>query len=88
MVAQGHGRFGPIVVADPRESIRIKKKSPAFEHWFPRKEQTRARGGDAYIELYARCDRLKYSPLYFMRRRLNGKQGKTYGERNRIYRET
>ena len=26
MVAQGHGKFGPIVVADPRESFRIKKK--------------------------------------------------------------
>ena len=25
MVALGHGKFGPIVVADPRESFRIKK---------------------------------------------------------------
>ena len=23
MVAQGHGKFGPIVVADPKESFRI-----------------------------------------------------------------
>ena len=26
MVAQGHGKFAPIVVADPRESFRVKKK--------------------------------------------------------------
>ena len=27
MVAQGHGKFCPIVVADPRESFRIIKKN-------------------------------------------------------------
>ena len=26
MVAQGHGKFGPIIVADLRKSFRVKKK--------------------------------------------------------------
>ena len=30
---------------------------------------------------------MKDTPLFFMRRRLNGKPGKVYGERNREYRE-
>ena len=61
---------------------------PRFCHWFPLRTVARAtRGGDKYEEKFAKCDRLKNSPLYYMRRRLNGKEGKTYGERNRIYRE-
>lgn len=35
----------------------------------------------------AKTDSLKNSPLFYMRRRLNGKPGKEYGERNRTYRE-
>ena len=59
--------------------------SPRFDHWFPRKEEgTRiTRNTEENIEQYARCDRLYNSPIYYMRRRLNGKQGKIYGERNR-----
>ena len=56
--------------------------------WFPRRDSGRAtRRGDKYLETYARCDRLKQSPVFYMRRRLNGKEGKIYGERNRCYRE-
>ena len=62
--------------------------NPDFAHWFPlRSGRTSARSGEKYLEEYARCDRLKNSPLFFMRRRLNGKEGKVYGERNRVYRE-
>jgi hypothetical protein len=43
-----------------------------FEGWFPRSEARRSgRNPRPYHEAYARCDRLKNSPLYFMRRRLN-----------------
>ena len=63
--------------------------SERFEHWFPRKEEggrvTRRR--EEYVEEYARCDRLFNSPVFYMRRRLNGKPGRHYGERNREYRE-
>ena len=46
-----------------------------------------ARGGGIYEEKQAKTDRLRNSPLYYMRRRLNGKPGKEYGERNKIYRD-
>jgi hypothetical protein len=43
-----------------------------FEGWFPLRQTTRTtRSTRPYEEKYARCDRLKNSPLYFMRRRLN-----------------
>ena len=59
-----------------------------FGHWFPLREgRVSARSSEIYSEKYAHCDRLKNSSLYYMRRRLNGKPGKSYGERNRIYRE-
>ena len=62
--------------------------SSKFGHWFPIKEgRTSARTGDKYLEEFARCDRLRNSPIFYMRRRLNGKEGKRYGERYRIYRE-
>ena len=38
-------------------------------------------------EFQARKDRLFSSPPFYYRRRLNGKPGKTYEERNRRYRE-
>ena len=61
---------------------------PRFCHWFPLKENRRsATSTEQYEEKFARCDRLKNSPLFYMRRRLNGKEGKQYGERNRAYRE-
>ena len=62
--------------------------NPRFNHWFPLNTGRRsARNNDKYEEKYARTDRLKNSPLYYMRRRLNGKEGKIYGERNRTFRE-
>ena len=63
--------------------------SDRFRHWFPLKDGRRSeRNPEKYKEMYARCDRLKDSPLFYMRRRLNGKEGKKYGERYRIYRES
>ena len=61
---------------------------PKFCHWFPRRTAGRTtRNKEVYEEKHAKCDRLMNSPIYYMRRRLNGKQGKVYGERNRQYRE-
>ena len=62
--------------------------SDRFKSWFPLKRTSRAtRSTDRYLETHARCDRLKNSPVFFMRRRLNGKPGKTYGKRNQFWRE-
>ena len=62
-----------------------------FAHWFPLKQsRSRARNTgkqELYQEQKARCDRLKNSPLYYFRRRLNGKVGKTYGKRYEEYRQ-
>ena len=69
---------------------KFSKKAAAsqrFESWFPRKTGRSGRHGEEYHEFQARTDRLFNSPLYYHRRRLNGKPGKTYGERNRRYRE-
>ena len=62
----------------------------AFQGWFPARATGRRgarRGGEAYHEDHARCNRLRDSPIFFMRRRLNGKEGKQYGQRNRDYRD-
>ena len=58
--------------------------------WFPLKTSGRSgiRGNDLYKEEYARCNRLLNSPVFYMRRRLNGKEGRIYGERNKKYRDT
>ena len=62
--------------------------SPRFAKWFPKNEGGRAvRNRDEFKEMHAKTDRLKNSPLFYMRRRLNGKEGKKYGERNKQYRE-
>ena len=64
--------------------------NPRYADWFPEKPKrrnTRGGAGEKYLEEYARCDRLVNSPLFFFRRRLNGKPGKRYGERNRKYRD-
>ena len=43
-----------------------------FAAWFPMVSGRRSqRNHRPYEEKYARCDRLRDSPLYFMRRRLN-----------------
>ena len=63
-------------------------KSERFRGWFPlRQEKRETRNTEKYQEFYARCERLRNSPLYYMRRRLNGKEGKTYGQRYHMYRE-
>ena len=62
--------------------------SQRFAKWFPKTTGRRsARNREIYEERMAKTERLKNSPLYYMRRRLNGKEGKIYGERNRRYRE-
>ena len=62
--------------------------SDRFRSWFPLNEARRSgRNSEIYKEFQAKNDRLKNSPLFYMRRRLNGKEGKSYGERNRIYRK-
>ena len=61
--------------------------NPRFEFWFPPRVVRSGRRGKEFHEFPARTDRLFNSPLYYYRRRLNGKPGKTYGERNRRYRE-
>ena len=59
-----------------------------FKKWFPRKDNRRGRQGDEFKEFLPwPIDRLKNSPLFYMRRRLNGKAGKEYGEINRKYKE-
>ena len=64
--------------------------SRRFMKWFPLEKSGRSGGrrGELYHEDFARCNRLKDSPIFYMRRRLNGKEGKTYGERNKQYRDT
>ena len=64
--------------------------SPVFKRWFPRRERTRqaSRTSEVYVETFARCDRLRNSPVHYMRRRLNGKVGRPHGSRNREYRDT
>ena len=61
--------------------------NPRFEDWFPENTGRNTRGRDKYKEEFARCNRLYNSPLYYMRRRLNGKPGRTYGLRYKEYRE-
>ena len=62
-----------------------------FSDWFPkvtaRRSMRRGREGGEYREDYARCKRLYDSPLFYMRRRLNGRDGRSYGVRNKEYRE-
>ena len=61
--------------------------STRFSEWFPLEEGRRGRRGNTFKEETARTNRLRDSPIFFMRRRLNGKEGKSYGARNREYRE-
>ena len=63
------------------------RMNPCFEHWFPERAGRQGRHAEQYQEFTARTDRLNNSPLYYYRRRLNGKPGKLYGERNRKYRD-
>ena len=64
---------------------------PRFDKWFPRKDTRCSRRSavhsEVFLESKARCNRLKNSPLYYYRRVLNGKVGKTYGTRYKECRE-
>ena len=66
---------------------RKASSNPRFAAWFPERTGRSGRYGDQFQEMNARTDRIYNSPLYYYRRRLNGKEGKTYGMRNRRYRE-
>ena len=44
-----------------------------YAAWFPKRDGGRSlRNGKEYVEEYARCDRLYNSPIFAMRRALNG----------------
>ena len=62
--------------------------SRRFQEWFPLRVSGRAGawGGEKFMEEFARCDRLRNSPIFYMRRSSNGKDGRSYGERNKRYR--
>ena len=62
---------------------------PRFAEWFPyrRTSRTGNRGGEVFLKEKARCNRLRDSPIFYMRRHLNGKPGKDYGQRNKDYRD-
>ena len=62
-------------------------QSDRFDHWFPKREGRATRNSEEFEEQYARCDRLFNSPLFYMRRRMNGKPGRSYGLRNAQYRQ-
>ena len=62
--------------------------NPKYDRWFPKRTGRQGRNREEYLEITARTDRLNNTPLFFFRRRLNGKEGKVYGERNREYRDT
>ena len=60
--------------------------NPRFESWFPLRRGRSGRRGEEFHEYPARTDILFNSPLFYYQRRLNGKPGKMYGERNHKYR--
>ena len=63
-------------------------KETRFAHWFPLKGGRATRTSMKYEEeIHARCHRLRDWPLFYVRRRLNGKPGRTYGVRNQFWRE-
>ena len=62
-------------------------RNPRFSGWFPPRMGRSGRHGEEFLEQQARTDRLFNTPLFYYRRRLNGKPGKTYGQRNKRYRE-
>ena len=64
--------------------------NPRFQQWFPLKDcrsSRRLKNREIYREDKTRCNRLVNSPVYYFRRRLNGKEGKNYGSRYKEYRE-
>ena len=54
------------------EKFAKKSLEGNYSHWFPLADKKKAtRHGRRYKEEYARCDRLKNSPIFHMRRVLN-----------------
>ena len=64
---------------------------PLFAKCFPLKNTRTSvrntKNNEIYLESKARCTRLQNSPFFYFRRRLNGKEGKTYGKRYAEYRK-
>ena len=89
------GKAGLDTLRARREEINMKfatkcANDPVFARWFPletSRRSTRNGHGGIYKEEKACCERLKNSPLFYFRRILNGRVGKTYGVRNKDYRE-
>ena len=86
---------GIVTLRERREELCRKfalkcSNDPVFSKWFPlRTGRMSSRNGrnEMYLEERARCERMKNSPVYYFRRILNGKPGKTYGTHNKSYRE-
>ena len=80
---------------DRREELCMKfalkcARDPVFARWFPQRTTRRSgrtSASEQYLEEKARCERMRNSPLFFFRRLLNGKEGKSIGVRNREYRQ-
>ena len=73
-------------VRQRREEMCLKfarklSEHPLFEEFFPKKTARASRRGnpETFLEKKARCDRMHNSPLFYYRRILNDKPGKTYG---------
>jgi hypothetical protein len=56
------------------EKFALKSVGGKYSSWFPPRDTRLVRNGNRYREDYARCDRLKNSPLFYMRRVLNGRE--------------
>ena len=58
--------------------------NPRFMRWFPPREgrqgARRAGGGEQNHEFTSRTDLLQNFPLFYFRCRLNGKEGKKFGD--------
>ena len=62
--------------------------SGCFLSWFLLQDERQGRSTGMFKEEHPRCNRMRDSPIFYMRRRLNGKEGKVYGQRNRDYWDT
>ena len=57
------------------EAFARKAAVGKLRHWFPRREAPRStRQTTSYHESFARCQRLRNSPIHYMRRLLNGRE--------------
>ena len=89
------GIAGINTLRERREELCMKfslkcARDPVFARWFPQRTSRRSgrtNGSEQYLEEKARCERMRNSPVFFFRRLLNGKEGKSIGARNREYRE-